>query len=528
MGDNRRNSRGRKQANSSVNNKKRLTKKQLAKRRKVNQGLTIVGLILVAIQFIVSAVFITMLHYTNLIPFKYKLLIAVVLLLLFLLVFFTQRWRVVGILTKLLSLILSIVMIVGCVYVAYTKGALSKMTDVTTETSIVNIYVKSDSTIQSIDDLNNVKCGKLGLVDIDNTQVVMDYISENSTVAPVYEDYTGISELIDALLEEEVEAIILNSSYLGIIKDMDGYDDITDRIRSIYSTEVTRQITNTANEEYFSGDHVIAIYFSGLDVYDGEVADDGRSDVNIIGILNTETHQFLLINTPRDYYVPLSISNGVRDKLTHAGTYGINVSVETLEMLYQLNIDYYVKVNFSGFTSIIDYLGGVDVYSEYAFTSYHGNYTFTKGTNHMTGEEALGFARERYSFGTGDVQRGKNEMEVIKGIAKKLLSTNALTNYANILNSISGSLTTNMPYDVISELVNEQLSSMASWDIQSYTVTGSGAELSMFSMSTPNYVMIPNEDVLAQAKDYIRMIYNDEIVDTSVTTIEPTSSSESN
>lgn len=522
------NSRGRSNSNSSTHRKK-MSKKQIqAKRRKMNQRLTIAGLILVAIQFIVSAVFLTMIHYTNLVPLKYKLLLAIILVLFFLLVFFTQRWRGVGICTKLLSLLLSVAMIVGCVYVAHTKGALSKITDVDKEVSVVNVYVRTDSAIQSLNDLKTSKVGKLGLMDEDNTQVVMDYIAQNSSAKPSYVDYNSINELIDGLFNKQVEAVIVNNSYLGILKDVDEYNDLNNRIRSIYSTEIEREIVNTVNENYLSGDHIVAIYFSGIDVYDGEMNDDGRSDVNIIGVLNTKTHQFFLLNTPRDYYVPLSISNGIRDKLTHAGSKGVSVSVETLEMLYQLNIDYYVKVNFSGFIGIIDYLGGIDVYSEYEFTSYHGNFHFTKGYNHMNGEQALGFSRERYSFGTGDVQRGKNEMEVIKAIAKKMISTNALANYTSILNSISSSITTNMPYDKVAELVNQQLSTMAAWDIQTYTVTGFNDERTMFSSSIPNYVMIPDETKVAQAKDYLKRIYNDEIIDTKVSTIEPTSQASKN
>ncbi|MGN0318114.1 MAG: LCP family protein [Lachnospira sp.] len=520
MSNKKENSRGRSTSNSSTN-KKKLSKKQLhARRKKINQRLTIAGLVLVAIQFIVSAVFVTMLHYTNLVPLKYKLLIVLVLVLLFLLVFFTQRWRGVGIFTKLLSLVLSAVMIVGCVYVAHTKGALSKITDVDKEVSVINVYVRADSSIQSLNDIKSSKCGKLGLMDEENTQVVIDYIKDNSSATPSYVDYNSINELMDGLLNKQVEAIIVNASYLGILKDVDEYSDLNDRIRSIYSTEVEREIVNTVNENYLSGEHVIAIYFSGIDVYDGEMNDDGRSDVNIIGVLNTKTHQFFLLNTPRDYYVPLSISNGVRDKLTHAGSKGVSVSIETLEMLYQLNIDYYVKVNFSGFIGIIDYLGGIDVYSEYDFTSYHGNFHFSKGYNHMDGEQALGFTRERYAFATGDVQRGKNQMEVIKAVAKKMISTNALANYTSILNSISSSMTTNMSYDKVAELVNEQLSTMAAWDIQTYTVTGFNDHRTMFSSSIPNYVMIPDEEKVAQAKDYLRMIYNDEIIDTKVETIQ--------
>ena len=237
-----------------------------------------------------------------------------------------------------------------------------------------------------------------------------------------------------------------------------------------------------------------------------------NSDVNILITVNTKTRQILMINTPRDFYVPLSISNGVKDKLTHAGCYGIQVSVDTLEMLYGVNIDDYIKINFTGFVDVINELGGVDVYSEYDFMPRHGTQHFTVGYNHVNGTEALGFVRERYSFGSGDRQRGKNQMALIKAMINKCVSTDTLLNYENILGAVSSSIATSMTTDEITGLVKMQLSDMKGWDIQTYSVDGKGDNLMTFSLTAPNYVMVPTQSTVDMAKEYLRQIYAGETV----------------
>lgn len=244
------------------------------------------------------------------------------------------------------------------------------------------------------------------------------------------------------------------------------------------------------------------IYISGVDTW-GSVSAKSRSDVNILAVVNTNTKKVLLVSTPRDYYVPLSVSNGVKDKLTHAGIYGIDSSVGTLEMLYGVDIPYYVRMNFTGFVGIVDALGGVDVYSDSAFTVGE-EFAYTEGVNQMSGIEALAFARERYTFTGGDRARGTHQMEVIKAVLNKCASSSILYNYADVMNSMSGCFTTNMPKDKIASLVRMQLSDMAQWNITAMSVDGIGASKTTYSVPGKKaYVMIPDENTIKQAKENI-------------------------
>ena len=229
--------------------------------------------------------------------------------------------------------------------------------------------------------------------------------------------------------------------------------------------------------------------------------------MNIILTLNATTKQILMISTPRDYFVPLSISNGVPDKLTHAGIYGVNVCMDTLDMLYDININYYFRLNFAGFEQIIDALGGVNVNSDYDFDS--GNttgYHFNKGENHLNGEQALVFARERYAFKEGDRQRGRNQMAVIQGVVDKATQPAFLKNYLSVLDSLDGAFETNVPYDVMASLVRKQLDEGGSWQVLSYSVDGTGDTQKPYSMSSKAYVMIPDQNTVDKAKVLMKKV----------------------
>lgn len=487
------------------------TAKKRKNSKKKKQILMISGLILSAVQFIASVAMIVFIHYIGMIPTSIKVAAGIILIGCSLITAITQRWKVPGIITKILSTLLSIIMIIGCVYLGYTRGYLGKMTGKKTQTDIVGVYVLADDAAQSLEEINGYTCGRIPTLDSDNLEKMLDDIS-NKDVVLSYKDYTSIMDAVDALLNNEVKSLIINESYLGVFEDMDGYENLESRIRCVYSQKYVTQVEDS-NSDYMSNDNVIGIYISGIDT-SGPPNTTSRSDVNILLFMNTKTHQILMINTPRDYYVPLSISNGVRDKLTHAGIYGIDCSRETLEMLYGMNVEYYLKVNFTGFLNVIDALGGVDITLDYDATlSQTGNLTVHKGVNHFNAQQALTFSRERYAYADGDRQRGRNQMMVINAVIKKMASPNMITNYTSILNTVSDNMITNMPYDKISELAQLQISKNIDWDIQSYSVSGEGASATTFSAGNQKlYVMVPYEDQVKQATAYLEQMCRDEVI----------------
>ncbi len=423
------------------------------------------------------------------------------------------RW-IVGV---VLDVLLGALLLAGSAYIMRGISTLQHITQTKTEVSVVNVYVRSDDAAQSLSDVTDYSFGIIAKLDRDNTDSTIAQLDQDLNTTISAKEFDGSSELVDALLNHKVDAIILNSAYVDLLQETEGYENISSQIRvltekKVETTTTTEEPAEETEQETQTSDEnatVFSLYISGIDSREGLTA-KSRSDVNIIATVNTETKQVLLVSTPRDYYVPLSISNGARDKLTHAGIYGVDVSVATLEMLYGIDIDYYFRVNFSGFENIIDALGGVTVQSDYTFST--GDYDYVKGENTLNGSEALAFARERHAFADGDHQRGKDQMEVIKGVINKLISPSFLTNYNSVMSAVEGNFEMTIPTDLIASLVREQLSSGGDWNVVTYSVSGTGDSQKPYSMSTKAYVMWPDEETVAEAQELMRQVRDGEIL----------------
>lgn len=423
-----------------------------------------------------------------------------------------------------LSILLAGLCAVGFLYVNRTLAAADKITTVNTEVTEVGVYVRTENTDDFTQAAAGYDYGILSQLDRENTDKAVEQLKEELGTDVSPREYESLTSLADSLLNQETDAVIMNSAYLDVLEEIEGYEDIRSRIKEVTVLRVEAEITQNGQETEkengqttgtsAGGQSVFTVYISGVDSRSSELVSKSRSDVNILAVVNADTRQIALISTPRDYYVPLSISNGVPDKLTHAGIYGVQVSMDTLAMLYDTSIDYYFRVNFTGFKDIIDALGGITVVSDYTFDS--GNvsgYHFEKGENYMDGDAALAFCRERYAFASGDNQRGKNQLAVIKGVLNKCLSADMLMNYTRVLDAVEDSFETSIPYDTISSLVRSQLSDGSAWNIVSYSVTGTGDRQVPYSMSQSVYVMIPDESTVETAREMIQTVRNGGIIE---------------
>lgn len=464
---------------------------------------------LLAIHVVATLVLLSLVLYINMLPVKFFIPLSFVLLFLCglsLLLAHADKIRIIG---KLISFLMIIVSSVG-IYFAYVgNSTFENVAGANTKTDVVNVYVMKADEAEDLTSAADYTFGIMSVLDRENTDKTVADIEEKLDDKIDIKEYNGYIQLARALYEDEVDAIILNTAYIVNLEEDEEFASFSSLTRVLMQSthEVQIQVDNDVNVNK----QPFAMYISGIDI-EGEVSTTSRSDVNIIAVINPKTHQILLVNTPRDYWVPLSISRGIEDKLTHAGIYGIDVSMDTLEMIYDVELEYFFRINFTGFKEVVDALGGINVYSEYSFTSRHGKYRFTKGYNKMNGKQALGFVRERYAFVDGDNQRGKNQMAVIQAIADKAVSPAFLSNFTELMNSIEGSFETSMSSAQISSLVRMQLNEGGSWDVLTYAVTGESAMRPVYSMSTSQSVMLPNEDSIFKAKKLIDMISEDQIL----------------
>jgi LCP family protein required for cell wall assembly len=349
---------------------------------------------------------------------------------------------------------------------------------------------------------------------------------ENHNITLNTIEYDTIIEQVHALFNNEVDVIIYNRAHEELLaeqisnygnqtkvlhtctlteKDIEKYKDFSknQRPEATLPIEPTTQPTESTE---FVGSDTFAVYISGIDVY-GAITQNSRSDVNIIAIVNRKTNKVLLVTTPRDFYVQIpGVSGDKKDKLTHAGIYGVDASVNTLAALYDVDINYYLRVNFTSFENIVDALGGISVYSDYSFSV--DGYTYVNGYNDLDGKAALRFCRERYSFAAGDNQRGKNQQEAIKAIIKKACSPAILTAANQILDSVRDNIDMNIPEELVQDVLKKQLSNGKEWEVITMAATGYGSSEIPFSMpGIEAYVMIPYEDSVEEIKEAIRQMY---------------------
>lgn len=491
----------------------------MSRRRRRNDWIP--GAVITIIVIMLSVVFMGLLAMTKMIPTIYMLIIGIVLAviaaIIWLLVWHTRyTGRFIG--GTVLAVIMIAILAFGGFYINKTRSAISNISGETTEVTQMAVYVKSDDAADSVEATAGYTYGILSSLDRENTDGAVAHLNSQFGTEVQTKEYAGLTELADGILNGEVNAMLLNSGYLSVYEDMDGYTDFSTKIKEVGTVDVESTIQSAEESAPIepittaNGGKVYTIYLSGIDTR-GEMTAKSRSDVNIIATVNTDTHEILLVSTPRDYFVPLSISGGAPDKLTHAGIYGIDVCMDTLGMLYDIDINYYFRINFGGFVKVIDALGGITVNSDYDFDSKNIlGYHFNKGENYVNGEQALIFARERYAFQEGDRQRGKNQMEVIRGVVKKALSPEILTSYSSILSSLDGCFGTNITYEEIAQILQQQLTNGGDWTIVSYSVNGTGATEKPYSMSQKAYVMVPDYNTVDKAKSLMEKVRNGEVV----------------
>ena len=394
--------------------------------------------------------------------------------------------------------------------------------------AVMNLYVVTTNPAKTAADCREYTIGTAAGSEAGNSKAALNKMSAETGIAVRSKEFASEEELISALYNGEVKAIIINATKADILSETEDYQSFVHMAKLIKEYDITaKDLAYISADQSNATENAMAdsdsgltgnitktpfiLYISGSDTRNKQFK-TSRSDVNILMVVNPNTKQILLLNTPRDYYIPNPKSaTGEKDKLTHLGLYGVGCSIKGLNNLYGCNINYSVQINFTGLVTLVDQLGGITVDNPQAFT--REGYKYQKGKITMNGEQALGYCRERYAFSAGDNMRGQNQMRVITAIISKVTSSKSqvLKNYAGIMNSLSGLFRTSVPTSDIEKLVKMQLNDMAEWKVTSFAVTGSnGSEKTYSSPSHKAYVMWPNEKSVAEGSAKIRKVLNGE------------------
>lgn len=446
----------------------------------------------------------------NIVPFKFLIggFVAVFLFfLLFIFLLFRKKNKCLKVIVSLLFVIFGVMFCFGVVYLKNTYTFIEN-TQQEYDTLTFSVIVLNESNYQKMDDLQEKT---IFYLNNDYQEEIRNILQSKIEYQEVLNDEFG--SVVDALLEKEADAIVLEDSYLTILKDeIDTFENST---KVIYTFEI-KEKSHIENEETKENAEItmspFILYISGIDQWGDVVSSRGRSDVNQLAIINPNTHHILFVNTPRDYYVQLAGTTGLKDKLTHAGIYGIDKSIKTLENFYEIDIIHYVRVNFNTVVKVVDVIGGIDINSDLAYKPRNDSRFINKGWNHFDGKLALAYARERYAYTTGDHHRGANQQQVMTAILEKLTnSTVLISKYNSILNALDGTFQTDMSMEEITSFIKYQLEKMPSWKIESFAVTGSGNMDYTHSMGTKYklYVMEPNMNSVKVAKQKINEVLHE-------------------
>ena len=473
--------------------------------KKKNSKLNKIFLIISSILLLVLLIMVTVL---NVVPFKYLIILYTIALLFGALIAFLllKKNSKIGYGMSVIFIVTSIILIY---FLNTTYNFLSYFNKDNYKTENFLVIVLEDSYYQKLEDLSDKDIGyvKNNITSIDKA---LDKINKKINIKNLeYDNYNLVFD--DMLAKKLSSSLIEESNYNVLLEENPNYGD---KFRIIDTIKIITKIDNK-NTSVNVTKNTFNILISGIDT-DGEISSVGRSDVNMILTVNPSTKQVLMTSIPRDYYVRLHGTSGYKDKLTHAGIYGIDMSISTIEDLLDVDINYYFRVNFTTLEKVIDALGGVDVYSKYSFVSYIGNYKFYEGYNHMNGNEALGFARERKTLPNGDINRAENQQAVIDGIIRKLTDVSVITKYSSILNSLENTFQTNMTNKDITSLIKMQLNDNASWNITSNVLTGTGSSDYTYSYKGQKlYVMIPDDDSVNSTKNLIDKVKNGTLLESS-------------
>jgi len=484
-------------------------RKQMESSNKQGSGLGSLTRIWSFIFLLASVAFVGALVFANILAPKFLLIAALVVLLLFVILFPPMFRKKTGGASRgiafVLSLLLTAAYCFGAWYLTDTMGFMDKITTVGSSEEY-NVVVRDDDVYNELQDIagQTVYAYRSG-TNFDDAVTVL-----TNDVSVTVEENADLAALMENLLTGSVDVIYLNS---GIYSSMASEQkDIKDFTKILHTVKVDKEVVDIRKPVDVKS-NAFNVYVTGIDT-SGTIDVVSRSDVNMILTVNPDTKTILMTSIPRDYYVVLP-DVGAYDKLTHTGIHGADYTVSTVENLLGIDINYYVKVNFSTVELLVDAIGGIEVDSDVAFTSKIGGYWFDEGTNYLDGHQALAFARERYAFSDGDFQRNINQQKVMKAIIKKMTTSTALlTNYTSILGAIENNFETNMTSDEIKSLVRIQTEDMSDWNFISQSIKGVTSSEPCYALGNINAsVVLQDQDSIDSAIAGIKGVEAGEIVD---------------
>lgn len=409
------------------------------------------------------------------------LVIILFSLILLLLINFCAHGLATKIIFSFLVILISVAYGLGDYYLYSTASTLNTVTEQSAKSkNTVSLIVMAESTKSDVQDINGSKIGVLKNINKEGTKKSLNDISKQN-IGYSTEKFDNVPAMLQALYEGQVDAIILNEAYRSNVSEIENYGNFNNETKVIHQTVYYTKEANNSLAVSDITSKPFTILITGNDSF-GTLDEVSRSDVNMIVTINPLTSTILMTSIPRDAFVTevcddYACNYGVEDKLTHTGIYGADTTKDTLENLLDIDINYIFRVNFSSMIDIVDALGGIDidVAEGMAVSRFYSDSTLEgvhEGQNHLNGKRALAYSRERKAYLDGDVQRARNQQQVLQAMFKKASSPEIITKYSNILKAVGKAFDTNMTTKEITSFIKYQLQASPSWKFEQYVLKG--------------------------------------------------------
>lgn len=448
-------------------------------------GFTIFAIVLSIVLVVTAGIMVYEILKLEILPSNILLPVILVIILFSLILLLLINFCAHGLATKIifsfLVILISVAYGLGDYYLYSTASTLNIVTEQAAKSkNTVSLIVMAESTKTDVQDINGSKIGVLKNINKEGTKKSLNDISKQN-IGYSTEKFDNVPAMLQALYEGEVDAIILNEAYRSNVSEIENYGNFNNETKVIHQTVYYTKEANNSLAVSDITSKPFTILITGNDSF-GTLDEVSRSDVNMIVTINPLTSTILMTSIPRDAFVTevcddYACNYGVEDKLTHTGIYGADTTKDTLENLLDIDINYIFRVNFSSMIDIVDALGGIDidVAEGMAVSRFYSDSTLEgvhEGQNHLNGKRALAYSRERKAYLDGDVQRARNQQQVLQAMFKKASSPEIISKYSNILKAVGKAFDTNMTTKEITSFIKYQLQASPSWKFEQYVLKG--------------------------------------------------------
>ncbi|WP_276889617.1 LCP family protein [Faecalibaculum rodentium] len=503
----------------------RKQKKKTVRRRRPG----LLSIVAVLAMFVCLGLFVLALVQIDLLPSHILLTGAVILavsLLIYVILWFKfARKTAARVICWLVAVALACGFFVGADYLKKTDEVFDNVTNLTDRiaNTVSLVSLKKDN-IDNVSDLNGKIVGTVPQADPEGIAKGLQELQSKASVS--VQDYPDVISCVQALYDGEVQAVLIPDNTRQIIHETEGFFEFqTDSNvlqQTVWYTDRTKSAANDPDSVADITRDPFTVLISGNDSY-GSLNENSRSDVNMLLTIDPRTQVVLITSIPRDSYLTMSCKkdetacSSVDDKLTHTGLYGVGTTESTIEDYLGIEINYTVRVNFSSLVNLVDAMGGIDVEIPEGLEvdTFYANGTegVKAGWNHLEGERALAFARERHAYQDGDNQRIRNQQQVMRALIDKIISPELLFRYPALMDAVSVAFETNMPADQIKSFLRYELLRRPNWQIISYAIAGEPDTQLSGTIGSYVAVTIPRPEMTDAARTLILMTENGDSAD---------------